>query len=77
MNKSRTSETNGHHNRIPNGSCCNGLRSTNGSDRQSTDKTVTDAVHDKSLSELNETDPMLRPICPEVLVEIARICNPF
>jgi hypothetical protein len=53
------------------------LRSTNGSDRQSTDKTVTDAVHDKSLSELNETDPMLRPICPEVLVEIARICNPF
>lgn len=29
------------------------------------------------LPHLDDRDPMLRPICPNVLVEIARICNPF
>jgi hypothetical protein len=30
-----------------------------------------------SLPDLDEREPMLRPICPRPLVEIARICNPF
>lgn len=30
-----------------------------------------------SLPDLDEQDPMLRPICPRPLVEVARICNPF
>ena len=29
------------------------------------------------MSMFNEEHPMLRPICPRVLVEIARFCNPF
>jgi len=29
------------------------------------------------LPDLDEQHPMLRPICPSILVEIARICNPF
>ena len=28
-------------------------------------------------SEFNEKHPMLHPICPSVLVEAARFCNPF
>lgn len=29
------------------------------------------------LPDLDEGHSMLKPICPSVLVEIARICNPF
>ena len=30
-----------------------------------------------TLPDLDENDPLLRPICPRPLVEIARMCNPF
>jgi hypothetical protein len=32
---------------------------------------------DDDLPPFDEMHPMLRPICPKSLVEIARVCNPF
>ena len=33
--------------------------------------------NDNDLPPFDEMHPMLRPICPKSLVEIARVCNPF
>ena len=38
---------------------------------------MNNSVEDMILPVWDEGHPMLRPICPGSLVEIARICNPF
>jgi len=41
------------------------------------DSAKTTMEKDLHLPPFDETHPMLRPICPVTLVEIARVCNPF